>query len=119
MLNIWIIIISTFAVLPDNQSQATEDVKTFLSPMSLASLTSTSLSPYAESAIFNCPRLTAPRDLQIPRSDSTGDNVKVSYLDKLVIINQIVKLIPFNPFETPGTLNVPDICQQIFFVRFI
>lgn len=79
-------VISIFAVLLDNQSQATEDVKTFLSPMSLASLTSTSLSPYAESAIFKYPRLTAQRDLQIPRSDSTGVNVKVSYVANLVII---------------------------------
>lgn len=55
--------------------------------MSLASLTSTSLSPYTESAIFNYPRLTAPRDLQIPRSESTGVNIKVSYLAKLVINN--------------------------------
>ncbi|KAF9794592.1 hypothetical protein SFRURICE_018655 [Spodoptera frugiperda] len=53
------------------------ELKTFMSPMSLASLTSTHLSPYSESAILCYPRLTGPRDLQIPGSQSNDVNVKI------------------------------------------
>ncbi|KAJ0176156.1 hypothetical protein K1T71_008330 [Dendrolimus kikuchii] len=60
-----------------SQSHGVSELKTFLSPMSLASMTSTHLSPYAESGIFNYPRLTGPRDLQLPNL-STDVNVKVS-----------------------------------------
>ncbi|KAL0828859.1 hypothetical protein ABMA28_003768 [Loxostege sticticalis] len=61
-------------------SQMKSDIKTFLSPMSLASMTSTHLSPYSESVI-NYPRLTAPRDLQIPLSPYQREpNVKVSFM---------------------------------------
>ncbi|KAH9642200.1 hypothetical protein HF086_005530 [Spodoptera exigua] len=55
-----------------------EELKTFLSPMSLASLTSTHLSPYPESTMLNYPRLTGPRDLEIPGSQSNDVNVKIS-----------------------------------------
>lgn len=65
------------AVLADTASQMKTELKTFLSPMSLASMTSTHLSPYAESVTWNYPRLTGPRDLQIPSSPSTEPNVKV------------------------------------------
>ncbi|XP_053608311.1 gamma-tubulin complex component 6 [Plodia interpunctella] len=52
------------------------EVKTFLSPISLVSMTSTHLSPYSET-MFNYPRLTGPRDLNIPGSSEV--NVKVSF----------------------------------------
>ncbi|KAF9424262.1 hypothetical protein HW555_000655 [Spodoptera exigua] len=55
-----------------------EELKAFLSPMSLASLTSTHLSPYPESTMLNYPRLTGPRDLEIPGSQSNDVNVKIS-----------------------------------------
>ncbi|XP_026730159.1 gamma-tubulin complex component 6 [Trichoplusia ni] len=54
------------------------ELKTFLSPMSLASLTSTHLSPYSESTMLNYPRLTAPRDLHIPGSLSNDANIRIS-----------------------------------------
>lgn len=52
------------------------DLKTFLSPMSLASMTSTHMSPYSENNIFNLPRLRTPRDLTIPSSEHA--DVKIS-----------------------------------------
>ncbi|RVE44563.1 hypothetical protein evm_010778 [Chilo suppressalis] len=61
-----------------SQLRGTSDVKTFLSPMSLASMTSTHLSPYSESVMFRYPRLTAPRDLQIP-SSINEPNIKISF----------------------------------------
>ncbi|VVC94433.1 unnamed protein product [Leptidea sinapis] len=39
-------------------------------PMSLLSITTTSGSPYSNNNIFNCPRLTEPRDIQIPKMSS-------------------------------------------------
>lgn len=53
------------------------DVKTVQSPISLPSMTSV-VTPYGST--FNFPRLTVPRDLQIPlSSQSTNVNVKVIY----------------------------------------
>lgn len=72
--------INIFSVVPDikySQIPGHVELKTFLSPMSLASVTSTHLSPYSESNMFNYPKLTAPRDLQIPVSQSQSPNVKV------------------------------------------
>ncbi|XP_063829026.1 uncharacterized protein LOC135078358 [Ostrinia nubilalis] len=66
------------ALLADTASQQKSEVKTFLSPMSLASMTSTHLSPYSESLV-NYTRLTGPRDLQIPSSPHTEANIKVSF----------------------------------------
>ncbi|XP_052750312.1 gamma-tubulin complex component 6 [Galleria mellonella] len=65
--------------LLDTNSQMREpsDLKTIQNPMSLASMTSTHLSPYSES-MFNYPQLTAPRDLQIPVSESNDVSEKVS-----------------------------------------
>uniref|UniRef100_A0A2A4J6H1 Gamma-tubulin complex component 6 n=2 Tax=Heliothis virescens TaxID=7102 RepID=A0A2A4J6H1_HELVI len=63
---------------PNSQIPGQVDLKSFRSPMSLASLTSTHLSPYSESTMLNYPRLTAPRDLLIPGSQSNDANVKVS-----------------------------------------
>ncbi|XP_022826638.1 gamma-tubulin complex component 6 [Spodoptera litura] len=64
---------------PNNtHSPGQVELKTFMSPMSLASLTSTHSSPYSESTMFNYPRLTGPRDLQIPGSQSNDVNVKIS-----------------------------------------
>ncbi|XP_045773592.1 gamma-tubulin complex component 6 [Maniola jurtina] len=65
--------------LPDSHSQSgTVNVKSYLSPMSLASMTSTTFSPYSDNTIHNFPRLTAPRDIQIPSSQSTDANIKVT-----------------------------------------
>lgn len=88
-LNVWISILiyyqnlmfSFVPVLPETNNTLVPgqvELKTFMSPMSLASLTSTHLSPYSESAMFCYPRLTGPRDLQIPGSQSNDVNVKVS-----------------------------------------
>ena len=60
----------------NSQAPAQIELKTFLSPMSLASMTSTHSSPYSEGIMQNYPRLTAPRDLQIPGSQYNA-NVKV------------------------------------------
>ncbi|XP_050343976.1 gamma-tubulin complex component 6 [Nymphalis io] len=69
--------------IPDIQSQkGIDDMKSFQSPMSIASMTSTALSSYTESTIINCPRLTAPRDLHIPKSEYT--DVKVSLVSTSV-----------------------------------
>ncbi|KAI8432164.1 hypothetical protein MSG28_004631 [Choristoneura fumiferana] len=61
-----------------SNSQTTEELKTFLSPMSLSSLTSTHVSPYSETNILNFPRLTSQRDIQIPNKGSINANVKIS-----------------------------------------
>ncbi|XP_038212670.1 uncharacterized protein LOC119832917 [Zerene cesonia] len=63
------------SLLPDCSSQQGVEVKTFLSPMTLSSMTSTQVSPYSESNIFNLPRLTTPRDLVIPKSQSAVPKV--------------------------------------------
>lgn len=74
-------------VLPDlsyiPQINGPMEVKTFLSPMSLASLTSAhtqNVSPYSNSEMFNYPRLMAPRDLKIPTSQCNDVNFKVCCL---------------------------------------
>lgn len=41
-------------------------------------MTSTHVSPYSQDSMYNYPRLTAPRDLQIPATLSPDVNVKVS-----------------------------------------
>lgn len=69
---------SFIADTTNSQSPGQVELKTFLSPMSLASLTSTHLSPFCESTMLSYPRLTAPRDLQIPGSGSSDANVKIS-----------------------------------------
>lgn len=46
--------------------------------MSLPSMTSTHVSPYSQDSMYNYPRLTAPRDLQIPATLSPDVNVKVT-----------------------------------------
>ncbi|KAM3962050.1 LOW QUALITY PROTEIN: gamma-tubulin complex component 6 [Aphomia sociella] len=65
--------------LADSTSHMREpsEHKSFLSPMSLASMTSTHLSPYSES-LLTYPRLTAPRDLKIPVSVSSDVNMKIT-----------------------------------------
>ncbi|XP_049874842.1 gamma-tubulin complex component 6 [Pectinophora gossypiella] len=57
--------------LPDHISHGVE-IRSFMSPMSIPSLATTSTfpSPYSEGCLWNFPRLTAPRDLQIPVSDT-------------------------------------------------
>ncbi|XP_059061769.1 gamma-tubulin complex component 6 [Achroia grisella] len=67
----------SFLVDTNSQVRDSAEVKTFLSPMSLASMTSTHLSPYSET-MFNYPQLTAPRDLKIPGFDSNDVNIKFS-----------------------------------------
>ncbi|XP_013191581.1 gamma-tubulin complex component 6 [Amyelois transitella] len=67
---------SLLADLNSNSKPPSSELRTFLSPMSMASMTSTHLSPYSE-AVFNYPRLTSPRDLRIPESSQV--NVKVSF----------------------------------------
>ncbi|CAK1582839.1 unnamed protein product [Parnassius mnemosyne] len=55
------------------------DIKTFMSPMSLVSISSTGYSSNMESNILNYPRLTAPRDLKIPCcSEPSNTKVKVT-----------------------------------------
>ncbi|KAJ8720198.1 hypothetical protein PYW07_012241 [Mythimna separata] len=70
------------ALLPDTNNSRLPlqmELKTFLSPMSMASMTSSHMSPYSETGMLNYPRLTAPRDLQIPGSETSANvNVKVS-----------------------------------------
>ncbi|CAH2090315.1 unnamed protein product [Euphydryas editha] len=97
--------------LPDNQSQqGTDDVKSFLSPMSIASLTSTSLFPYTENGIFNYPRLTVPRDLQIPRFGSTNVNVKVS-LVSTAVKSDIPEMYPVKSDDS--VVDIWEIVTQI------
>ncbi|XP_045517894.1 gamma-tubulin complex component 6 [Pieris brassicae] len=47
------------------------ELKSFLTPISLSSATSTQVSPYSECDIYNLPRLTTPRDLIIPKATVT------------------------------------------------
>ncbi|CAB3244337.1 unnamed protein product [Arctia plantaginis] len=61
-----------------SQRQEETRLKTFLSPMSLPSMTSTHVSPYSQGSMYDYPRLTAPRDLQIPTSLSADVYVKIS-----------------------------------------
>lgn len=71
----------TITVLPERTTPGGGEIKSFRSPMSLPSFSSTNLSPcrYLSSVLWNYPRLTAPRDLQIPTSDSQGcHSMKVS-----------------------------------------
>lgn len=68
-----------FLVIPGcSNSQTTAEIKTFLGPMSLSSMTSTHSSPYSETNILNFPRLNSQRDIQIPSKGSINANVKVS-----------------------------------------
>lgn len=85
-----------FPVIPDKkytQAPRHVELKTFLSPMSLASQTSTHLSPYSESTMFNYPRLTAPRDIQIPESQSQSPNVKVILFFFLFFLNFVLRML--------------------------
>ncbi|XP_030023549.2 uncharacterized protein LOC115442605 isoform X1 [Manduca sexta] len=103
------------------QTGGSVEVKTFLSPMSLASLTSTHLSPYSESTIFNCPRLTAPRDLQLPTSTNMNVNVKVSYasadaqsdIQEVFRANTEEESIDIWELATQIDKNVPDNIWEI------
>lgn len=62
----------------DSPNQGGVELKKFISPMSLASMTTSSSLPVLENKIFDYPRLTAPRDLQIPNSHASDPNVKVN-----------------------------------------
>ncbi|CAH0625412.1 unnamed protein product [Chrysodeixis includens] len=61
----------------NSHAPAHVELRTFLSPMSLASVTSTHMSLYTESTMLNYPRLTAPRDLHIPGSNN-ANNARIS-----------------------------------------
>ncbi|XP_048483144.1 uncharacterized protein LOC105387979 [Plutella xylostella] len=81
------------------QGSNQSDVKTFLSPMSLSSMTSTYLSPYPES--FNIPRLKGPRDLQIPQdTQCSQSNIKVSMPSSTK--SDIKEVFKANSDEFPG-----------------
>ncbi|XP_068630031.1 gamma-tubulin complex component 6 [Battus philenor] len=55
-------------------------VKSYISPISLASLSSTGIASYMNHNILDLPRLTAPRDLKIPgSSESSQIKVKVTF----------------------------------------
>ncbi|KPJ06546.1 Gamma-tubulin complex component 6 [Papilio machaon] len=55
------------------------DIKSFMRPNSLRSYSSTGFESYTDN-ILNIPKLTAPRDLEIPSTiGSLGSNVKVSF----------------------------------------
>ncbi|XP_047534081.1 gamma-tubulin complex component 6 [Vanessa atalanta] len=101
--------------IPDIQSQpGVDDMKSFQSPMSIPSMTSTALSPYTESTIFNYPRLIAPRDLYIPKSDLhiqnyMDVNVKVS-LAGTSVKSDIPDMFKVN---TDESLNVWEIVTQL------
>ncbi|XP_026330944.1 uncharacterized protein LOC113238320 [Hyposmocoma kahamanoa] len=72
------------SLLPERTTPGGGEIKSFRSPMSLPSFSSTNLSPcrYLSSVLWNHPRLTAPRDLQIPTSGSKGcDSMKVTFAD--------------------------------------
>ncbi|OWR42859.1 hypothetical protein KGM_207871 [Danaus plexippus plexippus] len=94
--------------LGDNRSQHGKvELKTFLSPMSLASMTSTALSPYSEPTIFNYPRLTAPRDIQIPTEDAV--NIKVSFVSSNTKVDVNVHFLA----ENEGSINIWEIASQV------
>ncbi|CAH2041483.1 unnamed protein product, partial [Iphiclides podalirius] len=62
------------------QMRGISDVKTFISPMSLVSFSSDGLSLCTENNVLNYPRLTAPRDLNIPKPLQSLDiKAKVSF----------------------------------------
>lgn len=77
------ILLFTITVVPDRITPGGVEIKSFRSPISLPSFSSTNLSPsrYKSSVLWNYPRLTAPRDLQIPTPDcDESHSVKVSKL---------------------------------------
>ncbi|XP_013173049.1 PREDICTED: gamma-tubulin complex component 6 isoform X2 [Papilio xuthus] len=56
------------------------DIKSFMRPKSLRSYSSTGIESYTDNNILNIPKLTAPRDLEIPSTiGSLASNVKVSF----------------------------------------
>ncbi|XP_050668797.1 gamma-tubulin complex component 6 [Leptidea sinapis] len=87
----------------DANSQCAE-VKTLSSPMSLLSITTTSGSPYSNNNIFNCPRLTEPRDIQIPKMSSSEP--KVSF------ISSSTETVP-QRMEINESPNIWEIASQI------
>ncbi|CAG4961962.1 unnamed protein product [Colias eurytheme] len=93
------------SLLPDVSSQQGVEVKTFLSPMSLSSMTSTQLSPYSDSNIFNLPRLTTPRDLVIPKSQSAEPKISFASTE--------VKVEPKeSPIVEIDEINIWEIASQ-------
>ncbi|XP_045499705.1 uncharacterized protein LOC123697282 [Colias croceus] len=94
------------SLLPDVSSQQAVEVKTFLSPMSLSSMTSTQLSPYSDSNIFNLPRLTAPRDLVIPKSQSAEPKISFASTE--------VKVEPKeSPIVEIDEINIWELASQV------
>ncbi|XP_063538725.1 uncharacterized protein LOC134747975 [Cydia strobilella] len=72
---------SSSFILGRSNTQTGVEIKKFVSPISIPSITSIDFSPYATSNICNFPRLTGQRDLQIPKSSSNSPSVKVSLPD--------------------------------------
>ncbi|XP_039756959.1 uncharacterized protein LOC120631441 [Pararge aegeria] len=95
-------------VLPNNQPQSgIVNIKKFLSPMSLASMTSSALSPYSDSMMNDFPRLTDPRDIQIPSSETLEANVKVS------LANTSVRTDMKEVFHKSNSVNIWDLALQV------
>ncbi|XP_075977023.1 gamma-tubulin complex component 6 [Anticarsia gemmatalis] len=93
-----------------NSQKGHNELKTFLSPMSLASMTSTHVSPYPHNNVMNYPRLTVPRDLHIPSSVITDPNVKIS-LASTNMKSEMKEM--FRAHTDDGSVDIWELATQV------